>query len=76
MSRRPPLPHAQIHLPPMSADLALAVVDVLDRVVEAIWRTHGERMGELRALRARRSPEPDDELVDDGDPNAPDDVDF
>ena len=45
MSRRR---HAQIHLPPLSARDALVVVDVLQRAIAAIERTHG---GEMRSRR-------------------------
>jgi len=41
MSRRP---HAQLHLPPLSAKEALAVVAVLQRVTAAIVRVHGDAM--------------------------------
>ena len=42
-------PHAQIHLPPLTADQALLLVNLLDRAIAAIWRTHGEQMADLRA---------------------------
>jgi hypothetical protein len=74
------LPHARIHLPPLSADYALTFVAILEAVTRAIWRAHGDRMAELLALRdsdaslkraRRRHP-----LRDDGDPDAPDDIPF
>ena len=42
-------PHAQIHLPPLTADQALLLVNLLDRAIAAIWRTHGEQMADLLA---------------------------
>lgn len=49
-------PHAQIHLPPLSAHDALALVDLLERAVAAVWRTHGEDMAELQAARGIETP--------------------
>jgi hypothetical protein len=42
-------PHVQIHLPPLDAHEALALVDLLERAIAAVWRTHGEDMAEIRA---------------------------
>ena len=50
-SRRGPRPHPQIHLPPLSAAYALTLVDILDRIIDAVWRTHGDRMTDLLDLR-------------------------
>lgn len=36
--------HAQIHLPPLSAEEACLLVTILDRAVIAIWRAHGDAM--------------------------------
>ena len=41
--RRPP-PHAQAHLPALDGDDALLIVNVLQRVADAIWRAHGAAM--------------------------------
>ena len=59
--RRPPLPHPQIHLPPLDAGYALTLVDIFERAISAIWRAHGHSMAELLELRAatRRPPQPD-----------------
>ncbi len=56
MSRRH---RARLHLPPLSAHDALAVVDVLQRAIAAIARAHGDEMRLLRDMqqleaRARR----------------------
>lgn len=42
-------PHVQIHLPPLDAHEALALVDLLERAIAAVWRTHGDDMAEIRA---------------------------
>ena len=43
-----------IHLPALSADQALLLVHILDRIHDAIWRAHGQAMqlrrDELAAL--------------------------
>ncbi len=44
-------PHAQIHLPPLSADYALTLVGIFERAIEAVWRAHGQAMGDLQKLR-------------------------
>lgn len=45
-------PRARIHLPPLSADYALTLVGIFERAIEAVWRAHGEAMGDLQKLRA------------------------
>ena len=42
-------PHAQIHFPPLTADEALLVANLLDRAITALWRTHGDAMADLLA---------------------------
>ncbi len=67
--RRPPPPHAQIHLPPMDASYALTIVDVFERAIAAIWRAHGDAIADLQALRGIETPRPPDavwESVPDG----------
>jgi hypothetical protein len=56
--RRPPLPHAQIHLPPLDAASALTIVDVFERAIAAIWRAHGDAMADLQAVRGIETPRP------------------
>lgn len=56
--RRPPLPHPQIHLPPLDAGYALTLVDIFERAIAAIWRAHGHSMAELLELRASARPAP------------------
>jgi hypothetical protein len=53
-------PHAQIHLPPLSADQALRVVAMLEHAVHAIWRAHGDAMAEELALLGVPTPQPPD----------------
>jgi hypothetical protein len=43
--------HARLHLPPLSGRDALAVVGVLQRVIAAIERAHGDEMRALREMR-------------------------
>jgi hypothetical protein len=71
-----PRRHAQIHLPPLSADYALTLVGIFERAIEAIWRAHGDGMAEIRALRADASPPRNPDYVECGNPHAPDDTDF
>jgi hypothetical protein len=66
----PRRPHAQIHLPSLSADYALTLVDIFERAITAIWNAHGDAMSNLIALRGDRTKARD--LVPSGDPNAPD----
>jgi len=73
-ARRRRLPHAQIHLPPLSAGYALTLVDVFERAIHALWRAHGDAMAELRTMRQATRPPPG--TVASGHPDAPDDVDF
>lgn len=40
-------PHAQIHLPPLNGIEALLVAEVLTRMAHAIWRAHGDTMGDI-----------------------------
>ena len=42
-------PHAQVHFPPLTAQEALLVVNLLDRAIAALWRTHGDAMADLLA---------------------------
>ena len=51
-------PHAQIHLPPLSAHDALNLVDLLERAITAVWRTHGDDMADLQAARGIETPRP------------------
>jgi len=55
-SRRRQRPHAQLHLPALRAEQALLLVNVLERAIEAVYRSHGEAMREL--LDARIDPPP------------------
>ena len=58
--KRPPLPHAQIHLPPLDAACALALVEVFERASAAIWRAHGNAMADHQAMRGVDTPRPPD----------------
>lgn len=63
MKRTPPPRHAQIHLPPMEAERAYFVVKILDRIVEAIWRAHGEAMADFQGRVFPDEPPPDDAVT-------------
>lgn len=67
---------AQIHLPPLDPEVALAVVAVLESAATAIWRAHGEGMAKLAIQRDLDRRRRDSEFVDDGDPDASPDTDF
>lgn len=75
----PPRPprrrRAQIHLPPLTAEEALQIVALLDRAIAAIWRAHGDAMADHQAMRGIETPPPRD-AVPDGNPDAPDNIDF
>jgi hypothetical protein len=53
-------PHAELHLPPLTPDEALVIVDVFECVIMAIWRAHGPamaaRLDEIYDGRAARFP--------------------
>jgi hypothetical protein len=51
---RRPRPHAQLHLPALSPEQALLLVQVLERAIAALYRAHGEAMVELTAARIDR----------------------
>lgn len=56
-TRRTP-PHAQLHLPPLTAQEALLLSNLLDRAIAALWRAHGDAMAELLACLDRPDPDP------------------
>jgi hypothetical protein len=66
--------HAQIHLPSLDPHCALALVNVLDRAIAAIWRAHDDGMAELLQQPASARSLPPPEYIDDGDSNASDDT--
>ena len=71
--RRPPPPHAQIHLPALDASCALILVDVFERAITAIWRAHGDAMADLQALRGIETPRPPDAVWESVPDDPPDD---
>lgn len=44
MSRPPRRPRARLHLPPLDAPEALALVTICRRIIDAVWRAHGQAM--------------------------------
>ena len=69
MSRR-----TRITLPPLDSGQALAVVDVLERTIAAIWRAHGDQMADHLAMLGVDTPQPPDAITTD--PQARDDIPF
>lgn len=68
--------HAQIHLPPLTANEALLLVNLLDRAIAALWRTHGDAMADLLASldpHAAVSTDPADVVATTTDPSTDDD---
>ena len=58
-------PHAQIHFPPLTAEEALLVVKLLERITRALWRAHGDATADFLACC-----DPDDALPKEpGDPS-------
>jgi hypothetical protein len=59
---RAPPRHPVIHLPALTADEALLLVHILDRIHDAIWRAHGHAMqlrrDELAGLTPASPPAP------------------
>ena len=41
---RAPVPHASVQLPPLNGHEALIVVNILERLISAIWCAHGPAM--------------------------------
>lgn len=37
-------PHATLHLPPLEANQALLIWDILEHVIDALWQAHGDAM--------------------------------
>ena len=48
-SLRRPRPHAQLHLPALTAEQARLLVNILERAIHAIYRAHGDAMADLCA---------------------------
>jgi hypothetical protein len=41
-------PHPHICLPPLTSQEALAVINILDALIAAVWRTHGVGIEDLQ----------------------------
>jgi hypothetical protein len=62
--------HAAIRLPPLDPTSALSVINVLDAVIDALWRAHRDGIIELQTdvdtgaprASARRAPVDDDDI--------------
>lgn len=67
----------QIYLPPLDPEQAWSVVIVLERIINAIWRTHGDAMADYQGrVWPDLPPPPDAELHRPTTPNNDDDQDF
>lgn len=42
-------PHALVRLPPLDATSALSLINVLDAIIAAVWRAHGDSILDLQA---------------------------
>jgi hypothetical protein len=53
-------PHPQLHLPPLNGHEALLLVTICERLIAAVWRAHGEVMGDIliEPLANRLPPQP------------------
>ena len=66
----------QVDLPPLDPEQAVKLITVLEKVIEAIWWTHGDAMADYLGCVAPDSmPRPAD-AVWCGDPDADSDLDF
>lgn len=62
--------HVAIRLPPLDPTSALSIINVLDAVIDALWRAHRDGIIELQTdldtgaprAAARRAPTDDDDL--------------
>lgn len=48
MKNRRRRPHAQIHLPPLTAEEAYLLATIFERATIAIWRAHGDAMADFQ----------------------------
>lgn len=62
-SQQSELPYAHVRIPPLSADDALTLVGILEHILAAIWKAHGDAMAELQARRGIETPPPPDAVV-------------
>ncbi len=59
--------HTQAHLPPLEPHEALRFVELLQHVINAVWRAHGQEMGERLIDRHIANPESEPLPFMDGD---------
>ncbi|MGH8696731.1 MAG: hypothetical protein ACREVS_09650 [Burkholderiales bacterium] len=75
--RRTGTRRTQIHLPPLTAEQALLVADLLERAIRALWRAHGDAMadhlGRTDPDRMLAYHSPDDVVTGKPDADEPDD---
>ena len=51
-------PHAQLHLPVLTAEQARLLIHVLERAIDSLYRAHGDAIAELCAARIDPPPHP------------------
>lgn len=56
-------PRPRIALPPLDAYDALIVADVLESIVSALWRTHGDHMADILARSGLETHRPEDSVT-------------
>ena len=66
----------QIYLPPLDPEQAWTVVIVLDRIINTIWRNHGDAMADYQGRVWPDLPPPPDAEVHRPQPHPSDDQDF
>lgn len=76
-ARRPVRRHARIHLSPLDPDQAVVLVNILEKVIEAVWRAHGDAMADYLGRVAPDSmPRPPDAVWSGRELGREDDLDF
>jgi len=68
-------PKITLTLPALDAYDALLLVDALESIISALWKTHGDHMADIRARQGIDTPAPKD-AVWSGNPNPTSDPDL
>jgi hypothetical protein len=74
------LTFAELQLPPWPPDYALKLVSILEKIVAAIWSTHGDAIADLQACLGLETPMPPDAVwvstTGENDSESNNDIDF